>query len=154
MPEKTSCLNFCVSNFLLVSLRFVGVVQELLLLEMPPTMACSPAWHFSGCIAIEILSSRLNLRACECQQVKLSSPMLQWRGRWSSSYSLRNLRLSQRQTALLVKAKLSGIASWQWANAWFLVWSPAACQAKYRQGIPEMVVHAPYNRQWGRDCPQ
>ena len=77
MPEKTSCLNFCVSNFLLVSLRFVGVVQELLLLEMPPTMAAALHDISLGCLAIEILSSRLNLRACECQQVKLSSPMLQ-----------------------------------------------------------------------------
>ena len=68
-------------------------------------LGCSPPWHFSRYIAIEILTLHLNLRSVE-YQLKLSSPMLQWQR--SSFYSLRSLRLSQRQTAFLVNASRNG----------------------------------------------
>ena len=76
--------------------------------------------------------------------------MLQWQG--SRSYSLRSLRLSQRQTGFLVKAELAGIGSRNGPMRAFLVWSPAACQAKYRQGIPELVVQAPAIDSQVQDC--
>ena len=39
--RKLFMLELCISNFLLVGLRLFGLAQELLLLEMPPSLAAA-----------------------------------------------------------------------------------------------------------------